>query len=38
MSRGWSIKRNQTIPKFVSLDVAGHVHKYDDTENCYVIV
>ena len=25
MSRGWSIKRNQTIPKFVSLDVAGHV-------------
>ena len=25
MSRGWSMKKNQTIPEFVALDVVGHV-------------
>ena len=25
MSKGWNMKRNQTIPEIVALDVAAHV-------------
>ena len=39
MSRRWSIKRNQTIPKFVALDVAGHVQIFlVNSDDIYFVV